>query len=406
MSLVTYKYTAVSKSGKRVNGVIDAYNEMEAVDRIRETCDIVLKITPTADKEGGFLSKDIGGTKLDMKAFTLMCNQFAIIIKAGIPIARTVQLIAAKTTDKNIKRILNQVATDVEAGRSISASFEERGGKLLPTTFIETIRAGEESGSLDSAFQSVGDHLDKQTKMRAKVRSALSYPIFVMIIAVVVVAVLMIKVVPTFTSIFDSYGAELPAITKSLIAVSNFFTKYWMVLLGIGIAIFLFYKIYGNTEEGRLNLAKAQLKLPVLGEIAELNSASQFANSMATMLGAGLPMTKAISITAKVIDNYFISQEVGKYAGKLEEGHSLGASMRESGVMPDILIDMVSVGEETGEMESTLNTIANYYDVELETATNSAIEKLEPALLVVMAAIAGYIVIAIYMSIFSMYSVM
>ena len=134
MSLVTYKYTAVSKSGKRVNGVIDAYNEMEAVDRIRETCDIVLKITPTADKEGGFLSKDIGGTKLDMKAFTLMCNQFAIIIKAGIPIARTVQLIAAKTTDKNIKRILNQVATDVESGRSISASFEERGGKLLPTT--------------------------------------------------------------------------------------------------------------------------------------------------------------------------------------------------------------------------------------------------------------------------------
>ena len=206
--------------------MIDAYNEMEAVDRIRETCDIVLKITPTADKEGGFLSKDIGGTKLDMKAFTLMCNQFAIIIKAGIPIARTVQLIAAKTTDKNIKRILNQVATDVEAGRSISASFEERGGKLLPTTFIETIRAGEESGSLDSAFQSVGDHLDKQTKMRAKVRSALSYPIFVMIIAVVVVAVLMIKVVPTFTSIFDSYGADLPAITKSLIAISNFFRNY------------------------------------------------------------------------------------------------------------------------------------------------------------------------------------
>jgi len=212
--------------------------------------------------------------------------------------------------------------------------------------------------------------------------------------------------VPTFTSIFDSYGAELPAITKSLIAVSNFFMKYWMVLLGIGIAIFIFYKVYGNTEEGRIKFAQWQLKLPVLGEIAELNSASQFANSMATMLGAGLPMTKSISITAKTIDNYYISQEVGKYAGKLEEGHSLGTSMRESGVLPDILIDMVSVGEETGEMESTLNTIANYYDVELETAIASAIAKLEPALLVFLAAFAGYIVIAIYMSIFSMYSVM
>ena len=381
---------------------------MEAVDRIRQDCDIVLKITPAGAKgeEGNFFSRDIGGTKLDMKAFTLMCSQMAIILRAGIPISRTVHLIADKTTDKVLKKILVNVASDVESGRSISSSFEERGGKLLPPTFIETIRAGEESGSLDTAFESMSKHLDKQTKMKSKVKSALSYPIFVLIIAIAVVAVLMIKVVPTFTSIFADYGAELPAITKSLIAISNFFIKYWMLLLGIGIAIFLFFKIYGNTEEGRLNLAKAQLKLPVLGNIAELSSASEFANSMATMLAAGLPMTKSISITAKVIENYFISQEVGKYAGKLEEGHSLGASMRENKVLPDILIDMVSVGEETGEMESTLNTIAEYYDVELENAINSAIAKLEPTLLIVMAVIAGYIVIAIYMSIFSMYSVM
>jgi type IV pilus assembly protein PilC len=288
----------------------------------------------------------------------------------------------------------------------VAASFEERGGKALPPTFIETIRAGEESGNLHTAFESIGNHLYKEMKIRGKVRSALSYPLFVLVIAIAVIVVLMVKVVPTFLSIFDSYGAELPAITQSLISLSNFFTKYWMVLLGIGIAIFIFYKVYGNTEEGRIKFAQWQLKLPVLGEIAELNSASQFANSMATMLGAGLPMTKSISITAKTIDNYYISQEVGKYAGKLEEGHSLGTSMRESGVLPDILIDMVSVGEETGEMESTLNTIANYYDVELETAIASAIAKLEPALLVFLAAFAGYIVIAIYMSIFSMYSVM
>ena len=405
--LVTYKYTAISKNGKRVNGVIEAFNEMEAVDRIRQDCDIVLKITPAGEKgEGNFFSRDIGGSKLDMKAFTLMCNQMSIILRAGIPISRTVHLIADKTTDKVLKKILGQVASDVESGRSISASFEERGGKLLPPTFIETIHAGEESGSLDTAFESMSKHLDKQTKMKSKVKSALSYPIFVLIIAIAVVAVLMIKVVPTFTSIFAEYGAELPAITRSLIAISNFFTKYWMVLLGFAIAIYIFFKVYGNTEEGRLNLAKMQLKLPVLGNIAELSSASEFANSMATMLGAGLPMTKAISITAKVIENYFISQEVGKYAGKIEEGHSLGASMRESAVLPEILIDMVSVGEETGEMESTLNTIAEYYDVELENAINSAIAKLEPTLLVVMAAIAGYIVIAIYMSIFSMYGAM
>ena len=385
---------------------MEGFNELDAVDRIKQSCDIVLKLSEVKDRGEGILNREIGGNRLDIKAFTLMCSQFAIILRAGIPVARTVQLIAQKTTDKVLKRVLNEVTEDVEAGRSISASFEERGGKMLPPTFVETIHAGEESGNIDAAFETMHRHLDKQTKMRSRVRGALSYPLFVLVIAVAVVVVLMVKVVPTFTSIFDSYGAELPGITKALIAISNFFSNYWMILLGIIIALFLFYKIYGNTEEGRLRLAKLGLRLPILGEISELNSASQFANSMATMLGAGLPLTRAVSITARVIDNYYVSQEVGKLSGRLEEGHSLGGSMRESGCLPDILVDMTSVGEETGELHSTLETIADYYDSELETAVNTALRRLEPALLIGLAVVAGFIVLAVYMAIFSMYSVM
>ena len=341
-----------------------------------------------------------------MKAFTVMCSQFAIILRAGIPIARTVHLIADKTTDKVLKRILTQVAEDVEAGRSISASFEERGGKLLPPTFVDTIRAGEETGSIDTAFRTMHRHLDKQTRMGARVRGALAYPVFVLVIAVIVVIVIMVKVVPTFTAIFDSYGAELPGITKALIAISHFFQHWWIVLLGVGIVIYIAYKLYDNTEEGRLNLARTARKIPVLGNINELNSASQFANSMATMLSAGLPLTRSISITARVIDNYFVSQEIGKLSGRLEEGHGLGVSLRESACMPDILTDMVAVGEETGELQSTMETVASYYDNELEEAINAAIAKLEPTLLVFMAIVAGFIVIAVYMAMFSMYSVM
>ena len=362
-------------------------------------------MTEVRNREG-LLSRDIGGTRINMKAFTVMCSQFAIILRAGIPIARTVHLIADKTTDKVLKRILTQVADDVEAGRSISASFEERGGKLLPPTFVDTIRAGEETGSIDTAFNTMHRHLDKQTRMGARVRGALAYPVFVLFIAVIVVIVIMVKVVPTFTAIFDSYGAELPGITKALIAISHFFSRWWMVLLGVGIVIYIAYKLYGNTEDGRLNLARTARKLPVLGNINELNSASQFANSMATMLSDGLPLTRAISITAKVIDNYFVSQEIGKLSGRLEEGHGLGVSLRESACMPDILTDMVAVGEETGELQATMETVASYYDNELEQAINAAIAKLEPTLLVFMAVVAGFIVIAVYMAMFSMYSVM
>jgi type IV pilus assembly protein PilC len=216
----------------------------------------------------------------------------------------------------------------------------------------------------------------------------------------------MIKVVPTFTAIFDSMGGELPGVTKALIAISNFFIKYWMILVAIIAAVVIFYKVYGNTEEGRMNFAKWILKVPILGEIQELNAASEFANTMTTMLASGLPMTRAISITAKTMSNYFMSTETGKLAVKLEEGRGLGQSMREANYMPDILVDMVAVGEETGEMEKTLNTIAKYYDAELDMAIANALAKLEPALLVGLAGIAGFIVIAIYMAMFGMYAIM
>ena len=386
--------------------MVEGFDELDAVDRIKQTCSIVLKLKEVKSDKPGLLNMEIGGAKLNSKAFTVMCSQFSIILRAGIPIARTVHLIADKTTNKPLKKILMKTAEDVEAGRSLAASFAEHGARLLPTTFIETIRAGEESGNLDRSFESMYRHYDKQTKMRGKVKGAMAYPMFVLVIAVAVVVVLMVKVVPTFTSIFDSYGSELPAITRLLIAISNFFRKYTIWMAAVFALLFIAFKLYGNTEKGRLNLARIQLRLPVLGNIALLNAASQFANTMTTMLGSGLPMTKAISITAGVMDNYYIGSEVGKLTGRLEEGHALGASMRDSGCMPDILVDMVAVGDETGEMEKTLDTIALYYDAELEMAIAAALAKLEPTILVFLAGIAGFIVIAIYMSIFQMYAVM
>ncbi len=404
--MITYKYSAVSKDGMKVNGVIEGYNEMDAIDRIKADYDIVLKVTPMEEAKESILTRELGGTKLNNKEFTVMCSQFAIIIKSGIPIARAVTLVYEKTTDKALKKLLKKVSTDVEGGRSLAASFEENGAGLLPQTFIESIRAGEESGNLDTAFESMYEHFDKQTKIGAKVKGALMYPAFVLVLGIVVVIVMMVKVIPTFINIFDGLDAELPAITKSLIAVSTFFQHYWALLAVIAIVGFIAYKIYGNTEEGRIKLAKNSLKLPVLGNIQQLNAASQFSNTLVTMIDAGLPLTKAVSITAKALDNYYISQEVGKMTGQIEEGHTLGDAMRDSGCMPDILTDMTAVGEESGELSETLSTIAAYYDSELATAISEALAKLEPTILVVIAAFAGYVVIAIYVAMFSMYGSM
>jgi type IV pilus assembly protein PilC len=179
-----------------------------------------------------------------------------------------------------------------------------------------------------------------------------------------------------------------------------------MIIIGVFAGAGLIYKLYGNTEAGRTKLAQLQLKLPMFGNISLLTAASQVANSMTTMLDAGLPVTRCVSITARTITNYFLSLEVGKVTGKLEEGRSLGASLREIEVMPDILVDMTAVGEETGELTETLRTVALFYDEELDTAVANAVAKLEPAILVFLAAFAGYIVIAIYIAIFELYGAM
>lgn len=386
--------------------MVDAYNEVDAVERIKRTCDIVEKITPLGAEKKSIFNMQLGGNKLNAKAFSMMCSQFSIILNAGIPVARTCHLVAEKTGDKTLNRILNQVADDVEGGRSLSASFADRGGGLFPPTFVETIRAGEETGSVDKSFDTMHEHFDKINKLKKKLRSAMAYPLFVLVIAVIVVIVLMVKVVPTFTAMFEDLGGELPGITKLLIAVSDFFRDYTLLMIAIGVLLYFIFRIYKNTEKGKLKVAEITRELPLAGPISILSSASQFASTMGTMLGAGLPMVRSLSITARTLSNYYVSKQVGKIAVKVEEGRPVGASLKEAGVMPDILVDMVTVGENTGEMEATLKTIANYYDVELDGAIASCVAKVEPAIMVGLAGIAGFVVVAIYMSMFSMYSMM
>ena len=386
--------------------MVEGFNELDAVEKIKRTCDVVIKVTEVKQNAGSILQKEIGGNKLNRKAFTIMCSQYAIILRAGLSVGRTTHLLADKTTDKPLKKILLKVAEDVDAGRALSDSFADHGGAILPATFVETIRAGEASGTLDKSFDSMYRHYDKQTKMRNKIKNVLTYPTFVLLMAIVVVIVLMAVVVPSFTNIFASYGSELPLMTRMLIGMSEFCRDHGLkMVLALALGILVF-KLYGNTEEGRLKFAKLGLKLPILGNINQLNAASQFANTMATLLGSGLAMNRAIGITANVLDNYYIGQEVGKITSFMEEGRSVAAGLRESGCMPDILVDMVAVGETTGEMEQTLSTIAGYYDTELDMAITSALNKLEPAVLVFMAAVAGFIVIAVYVAMFEMYAIM
>ena len=401
--MITYKYSAMTKDGTKVNGVIEAVDKFSAADRIKMNYPVVLSVDEVKQTSlDKFLNMDVGGKKVNPKNLSVMCSQFATILTAGVDIASCMEMIGNQTEDKNLKKMLLGSAKDVSQGNPIADSMQ-RNLPTLPVTFIETIRAGEMSGTIEDSFATMKGYFERNYQLKQKVKSALSYPIFVIIVAVVVVAIIMIKVVPTLTEVFTDLGGDLPVITKILIGISKFFAKWWPLMLAVIALIFVAFKLYTSTEEGKLGWAKFQLKMPVLGNITAFSGSADFATTMSALLSAGLPVTNALQVTSRVLDNYAYSKETSRLAEKVQTGTELGEAMRKANVFPQTLTEMTAIGEETGELEKTLKTVGDYYSQEASYAMEAAISKLEPTLLVFLAGFAGFIVISIYMPMFTMY---
>lgn len=396
---MTYKYEAVSESGVSVNGVIEAHDKNDAIIRVRANYPIINSMVEVRESR---LNRAKADKKINEKNLSLVCDQFSILLKAGLPIVKTVEMIAAQVEDKTIKNILIAVAEDITGGYSLADSFEMRGPKL-PTTFIETIRAGEESGSLEHAFDRLTKFFTKKTRVAGKVRAALAYPTLVIFVAVAVIIIIMTKAVPVFETTFADMGTELPGPTAALIAMSHFFQKFWIYGVA-GIAVLAsVWTLYCSTEQGAINKGKLNLKIPVIGKINRMNAASQFANTLATMMAAGLPVINSIVITGKAMTNYYVGSSIIDIVARLESGGNIADGLRQSGVMPNLLCEMTGVGEQTGSMEETLNVIGEYYDNEVELATHKAVSLIEPIIIICLAIFVVFVLLSVYMPMFSMY---
>ena len=315
-------------------------------------------------------------------------------------------MIAEQTEDKKLKKLLQEVAADVEDGSSLASSLERNGKGVFPSTFIETVRAGEQSGTIENSFSRMQVYYENRNKNQEKIKSVMSYPIFVLVIAVIVLIIIMAKVIPTLTSTFESLGGNLPVMTQITIAVSNFFAKWWMLIVIVILAVVIVLSVYFRTDKGSLVKGKLQLRMPVLGKINTANSAAQFADTMSVLLASGLTVNNAVEVTAKVMDNELFRRDVAAMQPKIEEGQPLGKCIEASGYFPDNLKQMTAIGEETGSLEDTLETIGEYYNNEASYRTKQALARLEPTLLILLAVFAGFIVISIYLPMFTMYNLM
>ena len=396
----TYKYEGAYAGGEKVSGVVEAVSRTDAVNQIRQTCEIVLSLKEVPKAAARAPSKL---HKIGAKSLSLTCRQFAIILKAGLPLVQAVDLAAEQCADKRLSALLRQVSEDVSNGWSLSYSFDQRGGKL-PVTFRETIRAGEESGDLISAFDRMAKYYDRTAKTHAKAISTMTYPAFVIVVAVVVVFVIMKYAVPAFINTFADMDVELPAITLGLIAVSDFFARFGVLVLAGLVAIIAACWLYSRTEKGGMLFSRLRLGLPVLGEIGRMAGASQFAHTMAAMLAAGVPILQSIAVSSRAMSSLVMAQEVMESVAGVEAGRGLGDSMAGARELPQMLIQMTAVGESAGALESTLNILAEYYDNEVDVRTERALALLEPIIICCLAVFVVLILFAVYLPLFSLYN--
>lgn len=402
----SYRYRGVTASGTEVEGIVEAFDQRDAGNLARQHCRYVTSLEPVT-AASKIMSADLGelfggGAKIKPKELALLCSQLSIELRAGLPLVRSLQLVAEQEENKTLKSILEQVADDVHAGHGLADSFALRGPQL-PNTFIETVRAGEESGRLDDSFARLKKYYQNAASVSGKVGSAMIYPIMLIVVAVAVVAIIMIKAVPVFEESFSSMGNTLPGPTRVLISISHFFTDNLLLLIAIGVAIALFIILFKRTETGRVFFARLALKFPGLGLVNRMSAASEFASTMSTMMASGLPMVQALNITANVLSNALISEDVRKATQGVMEGRRMSDGLMQSEWLPHLLLEMTGVGEETGSLEETLDVISTYYTEEVDTAVARALGILEPCITIVLALLVVFILLAVYMPIFSMY---
>lgn len=396
--MANFKYTALSVSGETVKGVVEAAEQFEAVAKIKQNCPIIVEI----EEVGAVANAKVNMKKIDAKTLALMCNRFSMLLAVGLPIVKSVEMLATQIEDKYLSYTLKDIAKDVAMGKSLYSSFKSRKG-VFPVTFLESVRSGEESGDLVNAFDRLSKYYDKTSKIKQKVISALTYPAFTIVVAIVVLVIIMVYGVPSFSRSFAQSGAEMPFITVAVIAVSNFFVHYGIFVLAIIVGIVIGLRLYSRTDKGAETFSAIILGLPIVGKIIQLSSASQFAHTMAMLLSSGMPIINCIDIAGKSVSNYIIRRDILKSAVDVEEGKSMGSCLAQSKYLPPMLIEMVSMGEQTGTMEKTLSAVGDFYDNEVDVHTTRALSVLEPAIICVLAVMVVIILLSVYLPMFSMY---
>ena len=392
-----YVWKGRNRTGLVQEGVLAAESKDAALANLRRQ-DIVV----TGIRERG---KEVSLTKIARrvppKTLAVFTRQFSVMIDAGLPLVQCLEILANQQEHKNFQRILLQVRQDVEAGSTLADAMR-RHPKAFNNLYVNMVAAGEAGGILDTILQRLSVYIEKAVKLASQVRSALIYPIAVIVIACIVVAVILLKVIPTFAALFTSLGAELPMPTRVVITASHFLARYFiLILIAIGALAVLFQRYYA-THQGRRVIDGLVLKLPILGMIMKKIAVARFCRTLATLTSSGVPILEALDITARTAGNAIVEDAIMETKKSVEGGKTIVEPLRETGIFPNMVVQMIGVGEQTGALDAMLNKIGDFYEDEVDTAVAGLVKLLEPVMIFILGVIIGGIVIAMYLPMFTL----
>ena len=394
---VAYSWEGTDKSGKVVKGEMIAGGEAVVSSTLRRQGINVKKIKKK--------SSLVGGKKITGKDVALFTRQLATMMKSGVPLLQAFDIVAKGHSNPAVQKLLIDIKTDIEGGTSLSKSFAKH-PLYFDTLYINLVDAGEQAGILDGVLDRLATYQEKIIAIKGKIKSALFYPVSIIVVAFIITAVIMIFVVPAFKELFSSFGADLPAPTMIMMNISDFFVKYWWLIFGsIGGGFWFFFYTWKRSRKMQEVMDRALLKLPIFGVILEKAAIARWTRTLATMFAAGVPLVEALNSVAGAAGNIVFYHATMKIKAEVTTGTSLTIAMQNTNLFPNMVQQMVAIGEESGALDAMLGKVADFYEAEVDDAVASISSLMEPVIMVVLGGLIGSMVVAMYLPIFKMGSV-
>jgi type IV pilus assembly protein PilC len=395
----TFSYRVRDRNGKIVAGTLEADNQGAVAAKLRQMGYAPIQIT---ESKAGLKSEISlpGMDRIKLKDLAVFSRQFATMINSGLSLLRALTILAEQTENKKLAGVVGQVRTEVEQGAALSAALG-RHPKVFSRLYVSMVKAGEVGGFLDKVLMDLASSIEKEVELRGKVRSAMTYPVVVFVLVILIVTAMLLFIVPTFEKLYAQLNGELPWLTQLLINVS----KAMKIIAPVGLVAVIggsfVYKRAKQTERGGLVIDKGKLRAPVFGSLVQKTALSRFSRTFATLLGAGVPILQALEIVSETVGNEVVSRAIKDVQDSVREGESLAGPLAKHAVFPPMVVQMLAVGEETGAIDTMLGKVADFYDQEVEAAVESITSLIEPLLIVVMGGTVGVMVIALYMPMFN-----